>query len=260
MQYFWYTNKQRLDYQTLRRLQSNIHGAGKIVGGEPELIATNTISFNPFFGIHISGLFVEETDPEKIEFTPQASSYLGTFLVSNLSTDIVGGNPSTVSLEDGILSEKGSFILGWFVYPGGDVPVTSDMLWNAPNLNQTFNNSIYDWSVLSGTVSHDEGLQLPSSSTVEIQKYIDKTQSIVLISDVNDLSINLTLNSLDTSLSIPTFTQHMFDVPTSLYTYIFKLEDLFKGYVTFEITSTSISTIKTIYFSENSAIRSEWLV
>ena len=113
-----------------------------VVGLVPYNVAANTLGITVGYGITEEGVLVGLDAAVEVPFTTTADPKWYTVLMYHTAATRIGGEAATFGLSEGLsLAVAGAVVLGWIVYPGGNVPLAFEQIIPVPPLQVTTLNA-----------------------------------------------------------------------------------------------------------------------
>lgn len=109
-----------------------------VVGLVPYVIAAGNLGITVGYGITEEGVLIGVDASVSLLFPTTALPKWYTIVMQHTAIARIGGEAATFGLEEGLsIAIDGAVVLGWIVYPGGNVPLAYEYITAAPPLQVT---------------------------------------------------------------------------------------------------------------------------
>jgi len=131
----------------INAITNTLASTGVFEGGDFFVINATTMSIAPFKVIQPSGIVITEGDDQSlnIDNTSVAANY--TIVYRHQQEQIIGGSPALLEKLNGlqsIASVTDGVVLGWVLYPGGTIPINTNMFITVKKSKLTNNLTRFD--------------------------------------------------------------------------------------------------------------------
>lgn len=163
MQVRYYNYGTTANAEGLKAVHSSILSPQLLFGGELAVYSTDTISIAPCGLVFGDGVVMTESEIKYHTFALGGAAASWTVSYQHIDAAVSSGVPAELTVETGLLSSTSvRTVIGWVIYPGGSVPLSSEMLFRAPYGRSPEGHVVYntiatpnDW--LRTSASSDNG-------------------------------------------------------------------------------------------------------
>lgn len=130
------TQRRYIDYGAeaiasgIKNILASFITPGILSGGNFIANAADRLLIEPFSVIQHNGIIIDESEAQYLTIPNTTPAMNYTVVYSHTDQDVIGGEPALLELFSGIQTIEtvtDGIILGWVIYPGGSIPLNSNM-------------------------------------------------------------------------------------------------------------------------------------